>query len=327
MMEVSVGPHIRGDWDTKRIMLCVVLALIPSAVAGIYYFGYTALEIIVLSVLSAQITELVGLKVLGKPTEFDGSAMVTGLILALILPPAVPLWVPIVGSAFAIVFFKLLFGGLGKNIFNPAAGGRVFLLLSFGAVMASFPAPRGFSGSAATTAASTAASAAASGVAATTAASPLAAANAYSYLDLFLGRVPGSLGETCKLAIIIGGLILIVLGIIDYAVPLVYALTCIAIALVAGADPVYHLLSGGLLFAAFFMATDYVTTPITRRGRVIFAAGLGVLTMVTRLMVGTESISFMILFMNGLVPMIDRFTVPRSFGQPKRERRARKNEQ
>jgi electron transport complex protein RnfD len=305
-MEVSIGPHIRGDWDTKRIMLCVVLALIPSAVAGIYYFGYTALEIIVLSVLGAQITELIGLKVLGKPTEFDGSAMVTGLILALILPPSAPLWVPIVGAAFAMVFFKLLFGGLGKNIFNPAAGGRVFLLLSFAAVMASFPAP---------------------GADAVTAASPLASTGSYSYMDLFLGNVSGSIGETCKLAIIIGGVILIALGLIDYAVPLVYALTCMVIALVAGADSLYHLLSGGLLFAAFFMATDYVTTPITRRGRVIFAAGLGVLTMVTRLMVGTESISFMILFMNGLVPMIDRFTVPRSFGQPKKERRARKNEQ
>jgi len=325
-MEVSVSPHVRGDWDTKKIMLCVVLALIPSAIAGVYYFGYPALGIIVLSVLSAQITELIGLKFLGKPMEFDGSAIVTGLILALILPPAVPLWVPVIGSAFAIAFFKLLFGGLGKNIFNPAAGGRVFLLLSFGAVMASFPAPRGLS-EAATTSATTAATTAATGVAATTAASPLASAGTYSYMDLFLGNIPGSLGETCKLAIIIGGIILIALGVIDYMVPLVYTLTCMIIALGAGADPLYHLLSGGLLFAAFFMATDYVTTPITRGGRMIFAIGLGVLTMVTRLVAGAESISFMILFMNGLVPLIDRFVVPRSFGQPKKERRVRKNEQ
>jgi electron transport complex protein RnfD len=326
-MEISVNPHIRSDWSTKKIMLCVFLALIPSAIAGVYYFGYYALMIIALSIISAQITELIGLWFMNKPAEFDGSAMVTGLILALILPPSAPLWAPVVGSAFAIVFFKLMFGGLGKNIFNPAAGGRVFLLLSFASAMTFFPTPRGFNGSAITTSASTSASAAAGEIAATTGASPLASVGSYSYMDLFLGRIPGSLGETCKLAIIIGGIILIALGLIDYAVPLVYALTCMAIALVAGADPLYHLLSGGLLFAAVFMATDYVTAPITRRGRVVFAVGLGVLTMVTRLMVGTESISYMILFMNGLAPLIDRFTVPRSFGQPKKERRARKNEQ
>ena len=327
-MEVSVSPHIRKDWDVKKIMLCVVLALIPSAIAGVYYFGYYALMIIILSILSAQITELIGFRLMGKPMEFDGSAVVTGLILALILPPTVPLWIPVVGSAFAIAFFKLLFGGLGKNIFNPAAGGRVFLLLSFGAVMASFPAPASHGqGIAATTAATTAATAAA-----TTAASPLAsgAAAAYSYMDLFLGRIPGSLGETCKLAILIGGIILIASGLIDYAVPLVYALTCVIIAFVAGVDPLYHLLSGGLLFAAFFMATDYVTTPITRRGRIVFAIGLGILTMTTRLLTGTESISFMLLFMNGLVPIMDRFIIPRSFGEPKKVRIGRggkKNEQ
>lgn len=311
-MEVSVSPHIRKDWDVKKIMLCVVLALIPSAIAGVYYFGYYALMIIVLSILSAQITEIIGFKLMGKPIEFDGSAIVTGLILALILPPAVPLWIPVVGSAFAIAFFKLLFGGLGKNIFNPAAGGRVFLLLSFGAVMTSFPAPHGQS------------------TAATTAASPLASGAAYSYMDLFLGRIPGSLGETCKLAILIGGIILIALGLIDYMVPLVYALTCAIIAFAAGADPLYHLLSGGLLFAAFFMATDYVTTPITREGRIVFAIGLGILTMTTRLLTGVESISYMILFMNGLVPIIDRFIIPRSFGEPKKVRIVRggkKNEQ
>jgi len=307
-MEVSVSPHIRSDWDVRRIMLCVVLALIPSAIAGVYYFGYYALMIIVLSVLSAQITELIGFRLMGKPIEFDGSAVVTGFILALILPPSVPLWIPVVGSAFAIVFFKLLFGGLGKNIFNPAAGGRVFLFLSFGAVMASFPAPQSID--------------------ATTAASPLASSAAYSYMDLFLGRIPGSIGETCKLAILIGGIILIALGLIDYMVPLVYALTCAIIAFAAGADPLYHLLSGGLLFAAFFMATDYVTTPITREGRIVFAIGLGILTMTTRLLAGTESISFMLLFMNGLVPVIDRFIMPRSFGEPKKVRiGGKKNEQ
>jgi electron transport complex protein RnfD len=311
-MEISINPHIRSDWSVKKIMLCVVLALIPSAIAGVYYFGYYALMIIVLSILSAQITELIGFKLMGKTIEFDGSAVVTGLILALILPPSVPLWIPVVGSAFAIVFFKLLFGGLGKNIFNPAAGGRVFLILSFGAVMASFPTPYGQS-TTATTAASTAAS-----TAATTAASPLASSAAYSYMDLFLGRIPGSLGETCKLAIIIGGIILIALGVVDYIAPLIYVLTCVMMAFAAGADPLYHLLSGGLLFAAFFMATDYVTTPITREGRVIFAIGLGILTMTTRLITGAESISFMILFMNGLAPVIDRFVVPRSFGQPKK---------
>ncbi|MDY6986134.1 MAG: RnfABCDGE type electron transport complex subunit D [Candidatus Thermoplasmatota archaeon] len=305
-MEVSVSPHIKSDRDVRKIMLCVVLALIPSAIAGVYYFGYYALMIIVLSILSAQITELIGFRLMGKPIEFDGSAVVTGFILALILPPSAPLWIPVAGSAFAIAFFKILFGGLGKNIFNPAAGGRVFLWLSFTAVMASFPAP----------------------LDGTTAASPLASSAAYSYMDLFLGRIPGSIGETCKLAIVIGGIILIASGLIDYMVPLVYALTCVIIAFAAGADPLYHLLSGGLLFAAFFMATDYVTTPITREGRVIFAIGLGILTMTTRLLTGTESISFMLLFMNGLVPVIDRFIMPRSFGEPKKVRiGGKKNEQ
>jgi len=136
-MEISVNPHIRSDWSAKKIMLCVFLALIPSAIAGVYYFGYYALMIIALSIISAQITELIGLRFMNKPVEFDGSAIVTGLILALILPPSAPLWAPVVGSAFAIIFFKLMFGGLGKNIFNPAAGGRVFLLLSFASAMTS----------------------------------------------------------------------------------------------------------------------------------------------------------------------------------------------
>ncbi|MDY6985271.1 MAG: RnfABCDGE type electron transport complex subunit D, partial [Candidatus Thermoplasmatota archaeon] len=148
------------------------------------------------------------------------------------------------------------------------------------------------------------------------------------YIDLFIGRMPGSLGETCKLAILIGGIILIALGLIDYMVPLVYALTCVIIAFAAGVDPLYHLLSGGLLFAAFFMATDYVTTPITREGRIVFAIGLGILTMATRLLTGVESISYMLLFMNGLVPIIDHFIIPRSFGEPKKVKvGGKKNEQ
>ena len=298
-MEISVSPHIRSDLTIRRIMIYVIIALIPCIVAGVYYFGYYTLAITAVSVISALITEFIGLKMMKKKFEMDGSAIVTGLMLALILPPTVPLWVPAAGAVFAIAMSKLVFGGLGHNIFNPALVGRAFLMASWPVLMTRFVFD------------------------AVTKATPLGVLESSNpvlpaNMQLFLGNVGGCIGETSVLAILIGAAILLALRIIDWRIPLSYIGTVFLLTWVLGQDPMFHVLAGGLMFGAVFMATDYVTNPMTKWGRAIFGICAGIFVVVFRLWGGMpEGVCYSILIMNGFTPLIDRYIKPRPLGEKK----------
>jgi electron transport complex protein RnfD len=301
MLKVAPSPHLRKDTSVKKIMLLVILTLMPTTIAGIYFFGYHALWVIILSILSAEITEFLALKIQKKDFVLDGSAIITGLLLALVLPPTVPLWVPIVGSFFAIAIAKHAFGGLGQNIFNPALAGRAFLMICWPVLMTRWVTPFD----------------------AVTTATPLAALKMHntfiaSNLDLFLGNIAGCIGETSALAILIGGIVLIALKVIDWRTPLSIIGTVFILMLFLGQDPIFHILAGGLMLGAFFMATDYVTTPITGWGRVAFGIGAGLLIVVFRLWSGMpEGVCYSILIMNGFTPLIDRYIKPLPLGVKK----------
>jgi len=314
---VSASPHLRAPDDIKTIMWSVVAALVPAAAVSIYFFGLAALKVYVLSIAAAEVTELLCLKARGRNGAYaaDGSALITGLLLAMVLPANVSWYVPVVGAVFAVAIAKHTFGGLGHNVWNPALAGRIFLQFAYPAQisLSQWPLPNRLWGAAAD---------------AVTAASPLAkeAAGAkLSYLDLLFGNgVVGSLGETCKVALLIGGVYLIVRNIIDWRVPVCYIGTVMLLALVLpvkeGApewsrDPLYHALSGGLIIGAFFMATDMVTTPVTATGRAIFGVGCGVLVALIRRYGGyPEGVAYSIVLMNTFTPLIDRWVRPRVYG-------------
>ena len=321
MVLVSSSPHMHCGLTISKSMREVMLALVPAVLASVYYFRINAVLVIVTCMISAIVFETLANKVMGKPNTIqDGSAALTGLLLAMCLPPTFPLLFACMGSFFAIVIGKAVFGGLGCNIFNPAHIGRAILLASFPQQMTTFVLP-------ATQAAD-----------ATTAATPLAvmratekiwqaggAAAAAKLPDvsaLFLGNVGGSLGETCSLALIIGGLYLSWKKLIDWRIPVFYLATVAVITGVYGAVmgypsifPLYHLFAGGLMIGAFFMATDWVTSPITHKGKIIYAIGLGLLTSLIRLRGSyAEGVCYSILMMNMVTPMIDRFVRNVSFG-------------
>lgn len=314
---VSASPHLRSGLSAERIMWLVVAALIPASVAGVYYFGRQALMIILVSMVSAVLTEAITRIIMKRPiTIGDGSAAVTGLLLALTLPPTVPLWIPAAGSAFAIVLAKQIYGGLGYNPFNPALVGRAFLLASWPTLMTKWVWPEGALGWAADR------TAAALGLSAdaVTGATALGlwgdGITKIPYLQLYMGNIAGSLGETSALAILLGGLFLLVFKIIDWRIPVGCLGAVALLAFLMGEDPLFHLLAGGLLLGAFFMATDYVTTPVTPRGRLIFGVGCGLLTMLIRKYGGPpEGVCYAILLMNITSPLLDRWTVPKRFGE------------
>jgi electron transport complex protein RnfD len=295
---VSVSPHIKSKENVKSIMWLVVLALVPAMIAGIVFFGARALWVILLSTLSAVLAEYIIQKLTKKEIAIkDGSAALTGVLLALVIPPSVPLWVPIVGSAFAIAIAKHAFGGLGFNIFNPALAGRAFLVASWPLLMTTWLLPDGVTG-----------------------ATPLGALamtgiNGFSYGQLFLGNIGGSLGETSALAILLGAAFLLYKKIIDWRIPLSYLGTVAVLMVLLRQDALFHLLVGGLVLGAFFMATDYVTTPLTSKGRVIFGIGCGVLVVLIRIFGSLpEGVAFSILLMNAFTPLIDRYTKTKPFG-------------
>jgi len=303
---VSPSPHVRDTVSVRGIMYSVVIALIPATVFGVHLFGLSVLPIIAASILSAVATEFFAFKLMGKPFAMDGSAVVTGLILAICLPPTVPIWVPVVGAAFGIAICKCAFGGLGHNIFNPALAGRAFLMLSWPALMTRWVSPFD----------------------AVSTATPLgqwrAGAGYTSVVDLFLGNVSGSIGETSALAILIGGAFLILMRYIDWRTPLTYIGTVGVLMWVLGENPLFHMLAGGLFLGAFFMATDYVTTPITKNGRIIFGIGAGILVVVIRMIGGPpEGVCYSILIMNALTPLIDRIAKPRVYGVERKFLRGR----
>lgn len=295
---VSVSPHIKSKEDVKSIMWLVVLALVPAMIAGIVFFGARAFWVILLSTLAAVLTEYIIQKLTKKEiTIKDGSAAVTGVLLALIIPPSIPLWVPIVGSFFAIAIAKHAFGGLGFNIFNPALAGRAFLVASWPLLMTTWLLTDG-----------------------TTGATPLGTIalkgiNSFTYGQLFLGNIGGSLGETSTLAILLGAAFLLYKKIIDWRIPVSYLGTVAVLTILLRQDPLFHLLVGGLMLGAFFMATDYVTTPITAKGRIIFGIGCGLLVVLIRIFGSLpEGVAFSILLMNAFTPLIDRYTKTKPFG-------------
>jgi len=304
---ISPGPHLRGKLSVSKIMYYVVLALLLPTGAAVYFFGYHALLVIAVSVAAAVLTEYGVKKLRKRAFVMDGSAVVTGLLLALILPPTIPLWMVAVGSVFSIAIVKEAFGGLGYNIFNPALGGRAFMTACFSVKMTTWVSPTGFGADAVTTA------------------TPLSSSFVWEgdklslYRELFLGNIGGSIGETSALLILVGGILLLALGIISWRIPVAYIGTVALLTLALGQDAIFHVLAGGLMLGAFFMATDYVTSPITNKGRIIFGIGAGILTVVIRRFGGLpEGVCYSILFMNAVTPLIDRYVKVRPYGLVKK---------
>jgi len=314
---ISATPHIRSGESIQSIMRDVIIALLPATVMGIVYFRFQALMLIVVSIAAAVISEALYQKATKqKVTITDLSAVVTGLLLAMNVPASAPWWVPVVGSAFAIVVAKQLFGGLGQNFVNPALAGRAFLMASYPSIMADF---------AATVPAD-----------AVSTATPLALLKAGNVADLpsltdaLIGNIGGTIGETCAIALIIGGIYLIWKQVISWRVPVVYIATVFVLSAILGRGgirmPVYELFVGGLMLGAFFMATDYATSPLTPVGQFIYAFGCGLLTVLIRTFGGyPEGVSYSILIMNLCVPLIERYTKPTIFGAlPKEKKEAKK---
>ena len=301
-LHVSLSPHISSSNSTQRTMLDVIIALVPVSIAAVILFGIPALLVIAVCVVSAVAGEAVfNIAVKKEQTIGDLSAVVTGLILALNLPANVPLWQAAVGSVFAIVIVKGIFGGLGKNIVNPAIAARVFMLIAFGSMTkAAFP----------------------TGLDSVSGATPLAdLANdkAVNLLDLFLGKCGGALGETCTVALLIGGIYLLVRKVISWHIPVAFIGTTFLFTFAVEGwnleTTLAWVLSGGLVLGAFFMATDYVTSPTTAKGKLIFGIGAGVITVLIRFWGGyPEGVSFAILLMNILNPFIDKLTARKVFG-------------
>ncbi len=304
---VSGTPHVRSKESIQSIMRDVIIALVPATAAGIYYFGMSALILVIAAIVSAVAFEAICQKIMKKPvTVSDLSAVVTGLLLAMNLPAAAPVWVAIVGSAFAIIFGKQLFGGLGQNFINPALAGRAFLLASYPTEMTTWSVPNGLE------------------VAdAATYATPLAQLKA-GYLDaslgeLMLGQVGGCIGETCAIALIIGGVYLLYKHVISWKIPVIYIATVAILFAVIGRQgvkmPLQEIMAGGVMLGGIFMATDYASSPVTPKGQIIFAVGAGLITYLIRTFGGyPEGVSYSILIMNCCVPLIERFTEPTIFG-------------
>lgn len=310
---VSGTPHVRSKESIQSIMRDVVIALIPASVMGIYYFGIKALMLIAISIVSSVVFEWGYEKILKKPiTVTDFSAVLTGLLLALNLPATASWWVPVVGSFVAIVLGKQFYGGLGQNFINPALIGRAFLVAAY---------PTQTTGAAFATGRMV--------VDASTYATPLAelkagtaVINGEAIKNALIGNVGGCIGETCAIALLIGGIYLIVKHVISWRIPVIYiAVVFILTSLLRGygvMGGVYEIFLGGLMLGAFFMATDYVTSPISAKGQIIFAVGCGLLTSFIRVYGGyPEGVSYSILIMNLAVPLIDRYTRPRIFGEVK----------
>lgn len=326
---VSSSPFLRDTTvSTRRIMLDVLVALLPTALAAVWFFGAPALSLILVSVFFSVLAEWACEKMTHqRSTIGDLSAVVTGLLLAFNLPSSAPWWIAAVGSIIAIVLVKQIFGGLGQNFINPALAARTILMLSWTGLMAATAAPNagqlfGLGAPAADAVAS---------------ATPLSGGSGYTLWQLFSGNIPGMLGETCKLTLLLGGLYLIARRVIDWRVPvsflgaafvLFWIQTGVLYSPESGSqNALYQLLSGGLLLGAFFMATDYVTCPVTKWGRVIMGVGCAVILFVIRFYNGgyPEGCSFGILFMNLLTPLIDKWTAPKTFGAVKRPKAADEN--
>lgn len=304
ILKTGPAPHIRTSETVESVMYDVVIALIPAFLMAFYSFGVRALILTSVSVLSCMVTEYICQKALKQDINiFDGSAIITGILFAFVVPVIMPLQYVVVGSVVAIALGKMVYGGLGYNIFNPALIGRAFVQASWPVAITTF-AYDGKAGA-------TVLDAMKRGI-------PLTDAllnNGNQYLEAFIGRMGGCLGETSSLALLLGGLYLVYKKHIDWKVPAVMIGTVFALTALMGADPVMQIFSGGLFLGAFFMATDMVTSPVTSKGRVVFAFGLGILISLIRIKGGyPEGTAYAILIMNGVVPLIDRYIRPKKFG-------------
>lgn len=309
-LELASSPHIRDKDSVPRIMFGVAVALVPAVVASVYFFGLPALLTIVVCVISAMATEWVFCKARGRPSTLgDGSALVTGLLLALILPPNLNMQIVVVGAIIAVAFGKMVYGGLGSNIFNPALVGRAFLMACYPVALTTWVKPAGFPG-----------------LDAVTGATPLGMLKFEGQIaaleNLFWGNVGGCLGETSSVAVLLGAAYLLYKKLITWHIPTAYLGT---VAIFTGimhlidpatyASPVFHVVAGGLLLGAFFMATDMVTSPTTLKGQVVFGIGAGLITVLIRLWGGyPEGVMYSILFMNAVTPLINRWTQPTIYG-------------
>ena len=301
-LNISASPHIRSKVTTSNIMMWVVIALLPATAFGIFNFGISAAIVVVVTVASAVLTEYAYQKFMHKKvTISDFSAAVTGLLLALNMPPTAPWWMCVLGSVFAILVVKQVFGGLGQNFMNPALGARCFLLISFTGRMTTFVYD---------------------GVSGATPLALLKAGESVNVMDMFIGNIAGTIGETSVIAILIGAVILLWKGIIDIRIPGTYIVTFVIFALIFGGhgfDMNYiaaHLCGGGLMLGAWFMATDYVTSPITKKGQILYGICLGILTGLFRIFGGSaEGVSYAIIISNLLVPLIEKVTLPKPFGK------------
>lgn len=310
MFKVSSNPHIRSKDTTARIMQYVVIALLPTTIFGVFHFGIHALLQVVLTVATTVLTEYIYDRCMHKKISIgDFSAAVTGLLLALNLPPSAPLWIGVIGGVFAIIVVKMLFGGLGQNFMNPALGARCFLMISFTSIMTNFECD------------------------AYTGATPLAAIktgeSTPELFDMIVGRTAGTIGETSMIALLIGAVFLLVMKVIDLRVPGTYILSFVVFILLfsgRGFDINYilsQLAGGGLMLGAFFMATDYVTRPVTKNGQYVFGVFLGIMTGIFRIFgPSAEGVSYAIILGNLLVPLIERYTKPTAFGKKKVKKEA-----
>ena len=300
LLNVSSSPHVRSKETTQSIMLDVCIAMLPATAFGVVQFGINALLVLIATVVACVLSEYVFEKVTKKPiTICDLSAVVTGMILALNCPASIPLWIPMLGGVFAIVVVKQLYGGLGQNFMNPALAARCFLLISFAGKMSNFTLD-GWTG-----------------------ATPLAVLKNGGEVDLaamFIGKIPGTIGEVSVIALLIGAAYLVFKKVITLRIPVTYIATVAVFTLIFGGFDINytlaHICGGGLIFGAFFMATDYVTSPITPKGQIVFGILLGVLTGLFRMFGGSaEGVSYAIIISNLLVPLIERFTLPLAFGK------------
>ncbi|MDD3885770.1 MAG: RnfABCDGE type electron transport complex subunit D [Victivallaceae bacterium] len=322
---LSVSPHVSNRDNTRGIMLKVVLALVPAMIAGVWFFGLDALRVILLTAAFTVLAEALWCAMLKKPVKanvFDGSALVTGVLLACNLPSAAPWWVCLIGAFIAIWLGKQIFGGLGRNPFNPALVARVALLIALPAIMTTWPTPHNDAETSATPLGIVGTTTKITGHSQAARQNFQTVDNSSSLKEYFIGNRGGCLGETSAIALLIGGLALIAMKLIKWQVPVCFIGT---VAVITGAThllapgvtpgPLFHVMTGGLLLGAFFMATDMVTSPISTRGCVFFAIGCGVITSVIRIWGNyPEGVSFSILLMNALVPLIDRWCLARPFG-------------
>ncbi len=300
LYNVSSSPHVRSKDSTQSIMTDVCIAMLPATAFGVFQFGLHALLVLIVTVAACVLSEYVFEKIMKKPiTVTDMSAVVTGMILALNCPASIPLWIPALGGIFAIVVVKQIYGGLGQNFMNPALAGRCFLLISFAGKMSSFTLD-GWTG-----------------------ATPLAQLKAGESVDvaaMFIGKIPGTIGEVSVIALLIGAAYMVYKKVISLRIPVTYIVTVAVFAFIFGKqDLTYvaaHICGGGLIFGAFFMATDYVTSPITPNGQIVFGVLLGILTGLFRIFGGSaEGVSYAIILSNLMVPLIERFTLPKAFGR------------